>query len=104
MNSRYLSVVATLLWPASFETITKDVPDIRWWATNVCLRSLTLAFLIPAIRKYRVIEVRIFLIKRGRPVLVTKTRVSLVLDLFSRYFLTATSAALFRGTVRSGCD
>jgi len=65
-------VVERRLWPTIFETIRREVPDFSCWQMKVWRRSLTLAFLTPAILKYLSIVVLIFLIRRGRPVLVIK--------------------------------
>jgi len=70
----------------------------------VCLRSLTLASLISANLKYRSIAVRIFLIKKALPVLVTKIVLDLVLGLIFKYSVKAEEAALFKGTWRSPWD
>ena len=78
-------MVASLLCPASFEITTREVPLLRWWAMNVCLRSLTLVPSIPAILKYLSMAVLIFLTKRGLPFFVMN-RVSFSLfGLISRY-------------------
>ena len=72
-------MVLSLLWPTSLDTKVKGVPAVSWWAIKVCLKSLTLAFLMSDNLKKRSMAVRMFLIKKGRPVLVTKTFWLLVL-------------------------
>jgi len=51
IKARYFSVVESLLCPAIFETRTREAPFLRWWATKVWRRSLTLALGISAILK-----------------------------------------------------
>ena len=83
-TARYFSVVERRLWPTSLEMRVKGVPAWSWWAIKVCLRSLILAPLMSASLKYLSMAVRMFLTRKGRPFLVTKIFLVLVLGLILR--------------------